>query len=177
MSLNPQLICTYTLRAYFVLTSVGVLVARAIPQLRTAFIPYGKTYTGSRKTNSRLQWLSDLTVPKAWFWHYYLISVTLSILWGAYFLGCSKETQFCIFDWLSLDGKSFLVWVMMLVQGSRRLYESLFIQRGSSARMWIGHYLVGCAFYAMMSLSVFVEGQRRTTGRFHRNRAKVKTQR
>jgi 3-oxo-5-alpha-steroid 4-dehydrogenase 3 / polyprenol reductase len=166
MSLNSQLLCIYTLRAYFVLTSVAVLVARAIPQLRTAFIPYGKTYTGSRNPNSLLHWLSNLTVPKAWFWHYYFISVTLSIFWGAYFVGCLKESQFCVVDWLSLDGKSLLVWGMMLVQGSRRLYESLFIQRASLAKMWIGHYLVGCAFYAMMSLAVLVEGHTRSTGIF-----------
>jgi 3-oxo-5-alpha-steroid 4-dehydrogenase 3 / polyprenol reductase len=166
--LSLQLLLIYTLRAYFVLTSIGVLVARAIPQLRKAFIPYGKTYNGSRKDNSILQWLSEITVPKAWFWHYYFISVTLSVFWGAQFLACSNAHKLCLLEWLSYaDGTTFLVWGMMLIQGSRRLYESLFLQKLSSARMWIGHYLVGCAFYVMMSLSVLVEGCNPPEGIFH----------
>jgi 3-oxo-5-alpha-steroid 4-dehydrogenase 3 / polyprenol reductase len=165
--LSLQLLLIYILRAYFILTSIGVLVVRAIPQLRKAFIPYGKTYNGSRKANSILQRLSDITVPKAWFWHYYFISVTLSVFWGAQFLACSNARKLCVLEWLSYaNGTTFLVWGMMLVQGCRRLYESLFMQKLSSARMWIGHYLVGCAFYIMMSLSVLVEGYKPSEGRF-----------
>ena len=65
-----------------------------------------------------------------------------------------------------VDGRALLAWGMMFVQGCRRLYESIFIQKASSAKMWIGHYLVGCAFYFMMSLTVLAEDLPRQGGAF-----------
>jgi 3-oxo-5-alpha-steroid 4-dehydrogenase 3 / polyprenol reductase len=53
---------------------------------------------------------------------------------------------------------------MMFLHGVRRLYETMFLQNASSARMWIGHYLVGCAFYLVVSITVFIEDLDRPTG-------------
>ena len=157
--LDSRTLLIYTLRAYFLSTSASVLIASVVPSLNHAFIPYGKTRTATQSSNSPFHYLSNITVQKAWFWHYYLISVSLSIFWGTQLVVCSNGIQICLLPWLgSVDGRTLIVWAMMLLQGCRRLYESLCIQKLSSARMWIGHYLVGCVFYTMMSVAVLAEG-------------------
>jgi 3-oxo-5-alpha-steroid 4-dehydrogenase 3 len=153
------------LRAYFLLTSVGVLIVRVIPSLHKAFIPYGKTLNGARKSELTLQWLSDFTVPKSWFWHYYFMSVILSSFWGIQSISCCFGSSVCILESLArVDGRTMMVWGMMFLQGCRRLYESLCLQRPSSARMWIGHYIAGNGFYIMMNQAVLAEGSSRTHG-------------
>ena len=157
--LDSRTFLIYILRAYFLATSASVLIACLIPTLHKSFIPYGKTRTATQSSNSLFQYLSNITDPKAWFSHYYLISVSLSVFWAVQIAVCPKDTQVCLMSWLGrLDGRTMIIWAMMLVQGCRRLYESLCIQRPSSARMWIGHYVVGCAFYTAMSLVVLSEG-------------------
>lgn len=157
-----QTLLILILRTYFLATSATVLIVHFIPVLHEAFIPYGKTRSASQPSQSILQRLSDITVPKAWFWRYYHLSVALSIFCGIQFTVCTERS---LLPWVrNINGRTFFVWGMMLVQGSRRLYESLFIQKFSSARMWIGHYLVGCAFYTMMSLAVLAEGSNRPQG-------------
>lgn len=47
-------------------------------------------------------------------------------------------------------------------QVSRRLYECLYVfTTPTKAQMWIGHFLVGFAFYAAMSVSIWIEGGRK----------------
>lgn len=57
-----------------------------------------------------------------------------------------------------------VVWVLLLIQGSRRLYECVYILKPGKSRMWVGHYLLGIAFYVGMSVAIWVEG----TGLFPR---------
>ena len=160
-----RVLVIYILRAYFLSTSAGVLIARAIPQLRTAFIPYGKTYNAPPQSTTILQRLSNITVPKSYFWHFYLLSTTLSIFWGIQFMSCANGSQLCVSECLGLvNGKALICWMLMFIHGCRRLYETVFVQNASSARMWIGHYLVGGAFYFMMSIAVFAEDLNQTAG-------------
>jgi 3-oxo-5-alpha-steroid 4-dehydrogenase 3 / polyprenol reductase len=155
------------LRSYFAATSLGILFVHFVPFLHKAFIPYGKTRSGVLKDEfSIIGLVANIAVPKVWFWHYYLISVSLSIASGWQLVECSSNKSLCIVDWLGrVDGRILLVWGMMLVQGSRRLYESLFVIKASDAKMWIGHYLVGCVFYIMICLSIFADAGTRGTGR------------
>jgi len=155
----------WALRTYFIATSISVLIARNVPALRRTFIPYGKTRTGNQpSSNSLLRQVAEVTVPKSWFWHYYLVSVSLSIFWATQFVICARGHHNCIMCWLAtLDGRSYVLWTMMALQGSRRLYESTWAQKPSAARMWIGHYIVGIAFYVAMSVSVFAENLSRPT--------------
>jgi 3-oxo-5-alpha-steroid 4-dehydrogenase 3 len=152
---------TYVIRGYFLLTSVGVLVTWIIPPLRVAFVPYGKTLEGVTRGGSLVSWLAGITVPKAWFWHYYALSVALSVFWGLQIVLCSWGSRECVWGSLAMvDGRTIMLWGMMLAQGCRRLYETVYVQRSSPARMWIGHYMVGVAFYVMMSIAVLVEGSK-----------------
>ena len=60
-----------------------------------------------------------------------------------------------------------ITWVLMLIQGGRRLYESLasiqfdFNEVGTESRMWVGHWVVGLLFYFGVSVGVWVEGIRK----------------
>lgn len=149
--LDSKFLLTFILRLYFVSTSLAVLTVHFLPPLHKAFIPYGKT---RQPTNSKslLDRISGITVPKAWFWHYYLLSVLLSISCG---ISSAQGANWCP---LGIQGpRGWLVWMMLLVQGIRRLYESLFVLRPSTARMWVGHYLVGCTFYIAMSLAIVAD--------------------
>lgn len=167
-TLDLQSLLVLSLRLYFLCTSAAVLVVHFLPPLHKAFIPYGKTRrTDTQLAESILDKISGITVPKAWFWSYYFLSILLSVFWGFMFIFCSNGAEICLLPWLSVeDVRIWLVWGMMLIQGCRRLYESLCVLRPSSVRMWIGHYLAGYAFYIMMSMSVFAENtpyQRSTT--------------
>jgi hypothetical protein len=66
------------------------------------------------------------------------------------------------------DGIEGLVvcWLLLLVQGLRRLYESLAyvkIQQGGTLRMerkstmWVGHWIMGLLFYATVNVAFWVE--------------------
>jgi len=155
---DVRTLLVYAVRAYFLLTSAGVVIARVVPSLRNAFIPYGKTLSRSSQSTWLLQWLTNITVPKSWFWHYYLLSVGMSGFWGAQIQLCCGGSQFFIFEWIGhLQTRTMVLWSIMFVQGCRRLYESLYVLRPSSAKMWIGHYLVGLAFYFAMSIAILVD--------------------
>jgi hypothetical protein len=156
--MDSQFLLPFILRLYFLSTSLAVLTVHFLPPLHKAFIPYGKTRQPTTSPKSILDRISGLTVPKAWFWHYYFLSVLLSISWGILSVHGLNG-----WIWLRIEGaRGWLVWGMLLVQGARRFYESLFILRASKTRMWIGHYLVGCAFYTAMSLAVIADPPRTT---------------
>lgn len=51
-----------------------------------------------------------------------------------------------------------LVWLMMMGQGVRRLYESIVFAKPSTSTMWIAHYIIGISFYLVTSVAVWIEG-------------------
>jgi 3-oxo-5-alpha-steroid 4-dehydrogenase 3 / polyprenol reductase len=59
-----------------------------------------------------------------------------------------------------------ITWIMLLVQGCRRLYESLSlskedifsVENTSTSKMWGGHWVLGLAFYAATSVAIWIEG-------------------
>ncbi|KAM3442531.1 hypothetical protein NHJ13734_002306 [Beauveria thailandica] len=122
-------------------------------------------------------------VPHAWFWHFYLLSMAGSAFWAWQFWnrggvlralaerqqqqratdGSSGEVEEAEAEAMSQMerelGKVFAAWIMMTLQGTRRLYESVFVMKtGSGSSMWVVHWVVGLSFYAVMSISVWIEG-------------------
>lgn len=51
-----------------------------------------------------------------------------------------------------------LAWSLMVVQGLRRLYESVTLAKPSSAKMWFVHWFLGIAFYIAVGMAVWIEG-------------------
>ncbi|OAA48297.1 3-oxo-5-alpha-steroid 4-dehydrogenase [Beauveria brongniartii RCEF 3172] len=122
-------------------------------------------------------------VPHAWFWHFYLLSMAGSAFWAWQFWNRGgvlralaerqQQQQQRATDGSSSEveeaeamvkmerelGKVFAAWIMMALQGTRRLYESMFVMKtGSGSSMWVVHWVVGLSFYAVMSISVWIEG-------------------
>ena len=56
------------------------------------------------------------------------------------------------------EGQIFLVWMLMAIQGTRRLYESIVFTKPSQSKMWAGMWVIGMAFYVFMGISIWVEG-------------------
>lgn len=107
--------------------------------------------------------VSTITVPHHYFTHFYVLSLILSLFWAQQFL-----SQGYLFRLLASHtttkkpamtiNQVYLLWQLMVLQASRRLYECLTLTKPSTSRMWIGHYAIGLAFYAAMSVAVWVEG-------------------
>jgi len=124
-----------------------------------------------------LAWLVDIvtniTVPHDFFWHFYLLSTSLSLYWALEVLVLRGPTFNAIVT-LIRDrgvGMSFeqvkITWLMMFAQGLRRLYECLYVnapsksrQQKSTSRMQAWIWALGLGFYAAMSVAVWVEAIR-----------------
>lgn len=113
-------------------------------------------------------------VPHSWFWHFYLLSVSWSAFWAWQFstrgtvLGSLAEWEAKTarppapgqdVDEAKELGRVFAAWVMMALQGLRRLYEcGVITKAGAKSPMWIVHWGLGLAFYTVMSVSIWIQG-------------------
>ncbi|GAB7345054.1 hypothetical protein MBLNU457_3466t2 [Dothideomycetes sp. NU457] len=106
---------------------------------------------------------AELKVPHSWFASFYVLSVLASLFWIPQIL---LKTGLVPYITASSSDKAptmtlqqvLVAWSLMLVQGARRLYESLAFGKPSSSQMWIGHWAVGVWFYAMVSVAIWIEG-------------------
>jgi 3-oxo-5-alpha-steroid 4-dehydrogenase 3 len=62
-----------------------------------------------------------------------------------------------------------LAWLLMFIQGSRRLYESLTLSSKSTSKMWIGHWVIGVGFYLATGVAIWVEGAGTSIQSLHEN--------
>ena len=99
------------------------------------FLEYGKTLKYHSK-NTKYPLIDNIihfTVPKAYFSHFYILSLILSTVtvW--------KYHQYP------------LAWIL-LFHSFRRLYETLFISKYTGSRMNWSHYVVGLWFYSVLHI-------------------------
>lgn len=173
----PQL-----LQLTFTTAAAAVLLINAIPPFARRFIPYGKVAidaaasastsqksapppppppTSTNPTSKFLDFLATLTVPHSWFGHFYIAGIIASLFWGY-----QISTHGCVFRWLAAHAghskmgieQTLIVWLCFLAQVGRRAYEHYYIQKPGTSRMWFVHYLLGIAFYLLMSMAVWIEG-------------------
>lgn len=118
------------------------------------------------QVQSLLNHAAKIRVPHAWFSHFYALSLVISCFWAQQVLSDGKFFElFAVWEAaerkvsMTLD-QAMLAWAMMAFQAGRRLYECLDNYKPTSSRMWVGHWLVGLAFYAAMGLAVWVEASR-----------------
>ena len=154
-----------------------------MPELRSRFVAYGSRATqvenrerdGTEQSSSErssrglllrfLDELGSIQAPHGYFKHFYIISVLSSIFWGIQILGHgSVLKQFARLADTSDSTMSMsmnqitLLWSLMLIQGIRRLVESIFVMKTSASSMWFLHYIVGASFYLIMGVAVWIEG-------------------
>ncbi|KAK5135473.1 hypothetical protein LTR08_005261 [Meristemomyces frigidus] len=110
-----------------------------------------------------LNYVAEIKVPHSWFTSFYALSVSLSLLWASQIMTGGPGYR-AVAHWTAESDASMtfrqviVAWAMLLVQGSRRLYECLAFSKPSSSQMWVGHWVLGILFYSATSLAVWVEG-------------------
>jgi 3-oxo-5-alpha-steroid 4-dehydrogenase 3 len=159
------------IQAFYTLSATSILLAAALPPLKSRFVAYGKTSvaapssgpSSSSTISKTLDFAATLTVPHHFFARFYILGLALSIFWAVQCI--THSTLFQVLAAHSGGGggmrieQVLLAWACFTAQVTRRLYECLYIQRpGSTSRMWILHYVVGLLFYTFMSVGVWIEG-------------------
>lgn len=181
----------WALRAFFLGSTVALLITNRIPPLRRRFVEYGprlkrtcaeapsRTFGPGPASGTTagsdggaplgiLDGWAAAEVPHAWFKHFYLFSVVLSAFWAGRLLSSGSAPRRVLVaghverehpaSGMSL-GQVALAWAILCVQGCRRLYECLAFDRPSTATMWVGHWVLGLAYYGALSMAVWVEGR------------------
>ncbi|OJD21874.1 hypothetical protein ACJ73_06786 [Blastomyces percursus] len=177
------------LRGFFLITACTILLADSVPFIRARFISYGPraTSSGSIKPpqNSEqdyhtvskrplgscsmqvLDYVASLQVPHSFFTQFYVVSVLSSILWGAQiyskgplFKAVSSTVREDNLQTSMSRNQVVLCWTLLLIQGIRRLYESISTAKPSQSKMWFPHWIVGLAYYVAMGMAIWVEGIR-----------------
>lgn len=125
--------------------------------------PAGEPPAGGLKS-----FLTNLTsygqVPHSWFLHFYVVSVAWSAFWawqyarGGGVMGTLAAMQDRAGEPSVELGRVFVAWCLMALQGSRRLYESLYVSKPGSSPMWFVHWALGLVYYTTMGISVWIEG-------------------
>lgn len=175
---SPAALC----QAFFVLAAAGVLaVAATPPSARRLLLEYGPRQSASGAPKppgvddagpfTRLVgWATSVgKVPHSWFIHFYVLSVLSSIFWALQFvtqgpvLNAIARAQARHATASMTGNQVFLAWLLMFMQGARRLYEYLTIIKPSASRMWVVHWLLGTSYYFCMGISVWVEGSGKFT--------------
>lgn len=141
--------------------------SRTVPSSTSKNIASSKDREPRRSNNAIGQVLDHLAtwqVPHSYFIHFYFLSVISSILWahqlytrGPAFRLIAQHASTPASASMS-KAQVTISCTLMLIQGLRRLYESITFNASSSSRMWFAHWLLGLAFYAAMGIAVWLEG-------------------
>ncbi|PIK39388.1 putative polyprenol reductase isoform X2 [Apostichopus japonicus] len=164
--LPPLLLVWWLLVAAFLLLHFIYFNFDKLPDLLKRSLVYGKVRNEKAlKLKSLFERVLD--VPKSYFLHFYL----LSFFWNSFLLACLINAWFFngsfpqkIIDFLKLltyypEESSphlniLLGQMMVVVQATRRTYETLFVSSYSNSKMHLFHYLLGCFFYFAMGPSL-----------------------
>lgn len=114
---------------------------------------------------SILDTVSKIQVAHAYFKHLYILSVLSSVFWAVQILNKGNILR-SVAGMMDSNGSAksmsmnqiFLLWSFLLLQGIRRLLESVFVMKPSASKMWIVHYALGLGFYMIMGITVWIEG-------------------
>ena len=175
-NLAPSAVC----QGYFVGTAAVALLIQSLPaDLRVSLLNYGarrphdstgsSTGGGGRRYAEALRRLVtrvvDATqVPHSWFLHYYVATVAWSAVWAWQFLG--RGGLMGLLARLQVRngeagmelGQAVVMWALLALQGSKRLYESLCVIKPGKSPMGVLIWLIGLAYYTSMGTAVWIEG-------------------
>lgn len=153
-----------------------ILAVNSILVFRSRFISYGPRAmsqpengsTAKPRTTSAglLDKLEAWNVPHNYFKHFYIVSVVSSVTWGIqlavrgplFRVVASTLTSARLSEPSMSFNQIALCWTLLAFQGVRRLYECITLDKPSSSRMWVGHWLFGLAYYTSMGIAVWIEG-------------------
>lgn len=161
------------LRAFFLLAAATTLSVSIPSSLRSRFLVYGpratSTGSGSRppagNTSGVLDYLATWQVPHGYFTQFYIASVLSSAFWGfqLFFRGgmfqaiASRVSEEHRLQSMSLT-QVMICWLLLAMQGSRRLWESFAFAKPSTSKMWFIHWVLGLGFYLAAGVAIWIEG-------------------
>ncbi|KAJ5157248.1 uncharacterized protein N7482_008348 [Penicillium canariense] len=157
------------LRAFFLLAAATTVSVSIPSALRDRFLVYGPRATsGARDQPSAaglLDFLATWQVPHGYFAQFYVASVVSSVFWAVQlgWRGCvfesiaSRVSAEHLQQSMSLT-QVLICWLLLAIQGSRRLWESVIFRKPSSSQMWCVHWLLGLGFYLAAGVAIWIEG-------------------
>lgn len=164
----PKAETNIVIQSLYVAAIASVLMVKYVPFL-SGFLKYGKTlkYYTTKPTDENTrnflfeikQFFLNLQVPKFWFFHFYFLSLILSVC--TYLSIVFNKNDIIIRDndeFNSIDfNTSKLITFLISFHSLRRLLESLFMMNNTNnSKMNITHYLVGLFFYTALNLNIFI---------------------
>ncbi|KAL7920485.1 3-oxo-5-alpha-steroid 4-dehydrogenase domain-containing protein [Trichoderma austrokoningii] len=171
-------------QAFCVVSSAMLFSMQVLPEnARRALFAYGarrpahtqhgpNSQAPGRETEAKADSLLVLTsyaqVPHSWFIHFYMVSVSWSIFWGWQYISkgsimralAEMQHQSAIENQApEVDLSATLVtWLLMGSQGTRRLFECLFVAKPGSSPMSALHWALGVVYYTIVGISVWIRG-------------------
>lgn len=120
--------------------------------------------TASNHFTELIAWFTSMgKVPHSWFKHFYILSVCSSLFWAAQYVSNGAILAFVVrtqaesLETSMTTNQAMLTWLLMFIQGCRRLYECFAILRPSTSKMWIVHWVLGMAYYGCINVSIWIE--------------------
>lgn len=109
-------------------------------------------------------------MPHGYFTQFYIASVLSSAFWGfqLFFRGgvfqaiASRVSEEHRLQSMSLT-QVMICWLLLAMQGSRRLWESFTFAKPSTSKMWFIHWLLGLGFYLAAGVAIWIEGSGMST--------------
>ncbi|TQS36043.1 hypothetical protein Golomagni_03515 [Golovinomyces magnicellulatus] len=164
--MDPSMFC----RLFF---TSGVLVCLGgvfVTPIQSHIMAYGSRSTYQPMMNQQRSFIgslfnkvASLRVPHSWFTHYYVASVISSFFWLYQIVTYGSTLRYLAtlseFNGVSMSMNQILLsWLLMTIQGVRRLLESLTLIKKSQSQMWIGIWILGIFFYLVMGIAIWIEG-------------------
>ncbi|KAK4114027.1 hypothetical protein N656DRAFT_565800 [Canariomyces notabilis] len=172
-------------QAFFLLAAGGVGAVAAMPcDAKTLLVDYGarkaqkypadgRPPPAHRLRQGRLLSLtatltSSTQVPHSWFNAFYVVSVASSVFWLVQYLTGGSIWRLIASSQAASGEPSATLeqvgvsWLMLFLQGARRVFEHAFILQSSKSTMWVVHWLLGLLFYLFIGVSIWVEGSAAT---------------
>lgn len=162
----------WSVRAFYIFATYAIIIVRFIPDLRDRFLEYGARNDAVQKKKESVlpDWveaqfgpvldrLAEMTVPHAYFTHFYICSTICSAIW-LYLHAQDFEYvrhNISLPVLLGWQARSLLALLLLQIQGLRRLYECLIVAKSSQSRMWVGHYVIGLGFYLVTNFAIWFE--------------------
>ena len=171
-------------RTFYMVAAGTLTIFNAFPTFQKRFVDYGPRSTDLKDEDGRpmvaeesfngplagvLDLAASFKVPHSWFIHFYIVSVASSLFWvqqiatrGFAFIFLVRLYEASSFKHPSMNAvQVWIVIILMAVQGSRRLYECITLQRPSTSKMAGPAWILGILFYLVMGVTVWVEGIRK----------------
>lgn len=104
-------------------------------------------------------------MPHSYFTQFYIASVASSVFWAVqlclrgrlFEVIASRVSEEHLKQSMSLT-QVLICWILLALQGSRRLWECIVFAKPSSSRMWFAHWLLGLGFYFAAGIAIWIEG-------------------